>query len=65
MNISTVIFRFLLATGFGFTLAACSDDGLFEQAGERADEAVEGAQNHIENGCENVTEKRGTEDKDC
>lgn len=65
MNISTVIFRFLLVTGFAFTLAACSDDGPLEQAGERADEAVEEAQNQIEDGCESVKEQLGTEDQDC
>lgn len=65
MIISTVIFRFLMVSGLAFTLAACSDDGPLEKAGERADETIEDVQNKIEDSCENVKEQMDAKDQDC
>ncbi|TYK65727.1 hypothetical protein [Colwellia echini] len=46
-----------------FALSACSDQ--FEEAGEKADEAVTDAGNAVEDACEDVKEGVKAEDQDC
>ncbi|KAB0465758.1 MULTISPECIES: hypothetical protein [Vibrio] len=65
MKIRSIAYRVLTVMGITLALAACSDDGPMEQAGENVDEAVEETQNTIEDSCENVKEHLGAEDEDC
>ncbi|CAK1855092.1 hypothetical protein FB440_101404 [Vibrio crassostreae] len=65
MNIKSNAYRFLTIVGITFSLAACSDEGPMEQAGENVDEAVEDTQNAIEDSCENIKEHLDAKDEDC
>lgn len=47
------------------SLAACEQQGPFEEAGEKIDEATEDAGNAVEDACEDAKEALGAEDKDC
>jgi predicted small secreted protein len=56
---------FLAALLSSLSLAACEQQGPFEEAGERIDEASEDAGNAIEDACEDAKDALGAEDKDC
>ena len=46
-------------------LAACEQQGPFEEAGEKIDESIEEVENSVEDACEDFKEEMGAEDKDC
>ncbi|KAA9132709.1 hypothetical protein F3N42_05710 [Marinihelvus fidelis] len=48
-----------------FSLAACEQQGPFEEAGEKIDEAAEDAGNAVEDACEDIKDAAGAQDKDC
>ncbi|MGJ8647356.1 MAG: hypothetical protein ACSHXJ_10685 [Marinomonas colpomeniae] len=48
-----------------FLLAACSEEGPMEKAGESIDNAATDTKNAIEDKCEAVKEGLNTEDTDC
>lgn len=65
MNIKSIGYRFLVILGMAFALAACSDEGPMEKAGEKIDDTAEQTQNAVEDSCENVKESLDVEDQDC
>ncbi len=54
-----------LAAILGLPLAACEQQGPFEEAGEKIDETAEDVGNAVEDACEDVKDAAGAEDKDC
>lgn len=55
----------ILLTMFGLALAGCEQQGPFEEAGERVDEAAEDVGNAVEDACEDVKDAAGARDEDC
>jgi hypothetical protein len=64
MNINKNKSLLVLTLIASLNLAACTDDKV-ENAGEKVDEVISDTGNAIEDACENVKDKVGTEDKDC
>jgi hypothetical protein len=60
-----MIYRVLSVFCLTFALAACSDNGPMEEAGEKVDEIAVDAGNAIEDSCEKAKEGLGAEDSDC
>lgn len=60
-----MVIVFLVILGMAFALAACSDEGPMEKAGEKIDDTAEQTQNAVEDSCENVKESLDVEDQDC
>lgn len=65
MSNKSMVYRFISVFFITFVLAACSEDGPMEQAGEKADQAIEDAGNAVEDSCEKAKEKLGSENTDC
>ena len=59
------LMKLMFVAVFAFSVAACSDDGSAENAGEKVDEAMTDAGNAMEDTCEDVKEGMNAEDKDC
>jgi len=65
MNNKSMVYRFLSVFFITFMLAACSEEGPMEQAGEKVDQVAEDAGNALEDSCENTKQELGAEDTDC
>ncbi|CAM3058435.1 hypothetical protein QTO01_01475 [Vibrio mytili] len=65
MQFKSFIYRIAAVLGLALALAACSDEGPMEKAGEKLDEAVTDTQNAVEDSCEKVKEDLNAEDQDC
>lgn len=64
-QVTLFIYRIAAIFGLVFALAACTEQGPMEEAGEQLDEAAQEAQNAIEDSCENIKEGMNAEDEDC
>lgn len=64
-QVTLFIYRIVAILGLVFALAACTEQGPMEEAGEQLDEAAQEAQNVIEDSCENIKEGMNAEDEDC
>ncbi|MEO9654227.1 hypothetical protein [Marinomonas sp.] len=65
MSNHSILKRTLAVIAVTFTLAACSNDGAMEEAGEEIDQAAVNAQNAVEDSCENLKESLNAADQDC
>jgi PBP1b-binding outer membrane lipoprotein LpoB len=54
-----------IALAAALALAACEEQGPFEEAGEKIDDATEDVGNAVEDACEDVKDAANAEDKDC
>jgi len=61
----SMIYRVLSVFCLTFVLAACSEEGPMEKAGEKVDEIAVDAGNAIEDTCENTKQELGAENSDC
>lgn len=55
----------LVSLALALSVAACEEQGPFESAGEKIDEAADDAKDALDDACEEAKEAAGAEDQDC